>query len=78
MYARINDSGALDIFRKKYVVIGDTLTVNPTAEVMRLAGYKPLVTTPMPEVGKGQTLTVEYRDTGDTIESVYSIIGGIK
>ena len=78
MYARIHDSGRLEIFHKRCVVIDDVLTVNPSAQVMARAGYKPLVMTDEPMVGEGQTLTLDYRDAGDRIEGVYSVIGGVK
>lgn len=76
MYAKINDSGKLEIFHKRYIVIDNVLTLNPSAEVMARAGYKPLVMMPEPKLGDGQVLTLDYRDAGDRIEGVYSVIGG--
>ena len=78
MYARFTDSGNLEIFHKNHIVIDGTLTVNPSAAVMRRGGYKPLVMTPEPKLGENEVLAISYRDAGDTIESVYDIIGGSK
>lgn len=78
MYARINSSGRLEIFHKRYIVIDNVLTLNPTAEAMARAGYKPLVMMPEPKLEDGQVLTVDYRDAGDRIEGFYNVIGGAK
>ena len=78
MYARINESGQLEIFRKSYIVIDDVLTVNPGEAVMRRAGYKPLVMASEPQVESGSILSIDYKDTGDLIEGIYTVIGGEK
>lgn len=78
MYARINENGRLEIFRKRYIVIDDVLTVNPSEAVMRRAGYKPLVMAAEPQVKAGEALSVDYVDTGERIEGIYTVIGGGK
>lgn len=78
MYGKINDSGLLEIYYKRYIRVADTIISNPTAKQMALAGYKPIVMTEPPKPGAGETITVDYVDKGDRIESVYALIGGLK
>ena len=78
MYGKINDSGLLLLYHKRYIRIGDRVISNPSAKYMALAGYKPIVMTEPPTPAKGETITVDYVDKGECIESVYTLIGGSK
>ena len=78
MYARITETGALEIYRKKYIRLGEAIIANPSAPQMLAAGYKPLVNTEPPSLKGGETLVIDYKDTGERIESVYTVIGGLK
>ena len=78
MYGKINDSGFLELYHKRYIRIGDKTISNPSAKHMALVGYKPIVMTEPPTPAKGETITVDYVDKGECIESVYTLIGGSK
>ena len=76
MYAKINENGLIEIYRKPYVKIGKSLIANPTDKIMARAGYKPLKEAALPELSPGESLKLDYRDDGNFISEVYEIIGG--
>lgn len=78
MYGRINERGELEIYKKRFVKIGNALISNPSQATMARVGYKPIVMTEAPQLAAGQTLSVEYRDTGAAIEGIFTVIGGLK
>jgi hypothetical protein len=78
MYGKINKSGMLEIYHKRYIRIGDRIISNPSPKHMALAGYKPIVMTEPPTPGDGQTIVIDYIDNGECIKSVYTLSGGLK
>lgn len=78
MYGKINENGALEIYNKRYVKLGRSLISNPSAATMARIGYKPIVMNKEPKLCAGETLCLEYRDTGEVIEGIFSVIGGLK
>ena len=63
MYGKLNN-GAF-ISAPKTLIIGDKKVFNPTAEMYKANGYKPVVNTPYPTDGK--SYKQEYIETSDTI-----------
>ena len=57
-YVKLQD-GRL-IYAPKKITDGDTITYNPTAEMLLPLGYKPLRVEPMPEVEEGYHLEPAY------------------
>ncbi|MBR7116656.1 MAG: hypothetical protein IKC87_03010 [Clostridia bacterium] len=78
MYGRIKENGTLEIYRKRYIKIGNTLITNPKESSMREAGYKPILLGDAPTLKLGQRLDISYVDDGDSIRSVYQVTGGDK
>ena len=76
MYGRIKENGTLEIYRKRYIKIGNTLITNPKEASMRDAGYKPLMPGEAPTLKPGQRLDISYVDDGNCIRSVYRVTGG--
>lgn len=78
MYARLNNEGRLELFRSRHIKEEGRLIVNPSAATLARHGYKPIKESEPPKVEGGQVLRVEYRDAGESIECVYTLLGGEK
>lgn len=76
LYARVVD-GRIDIFEGNYVSLEGRTYYSPNERILRRLGYKPLITTPSPKLNEGDFLSVSYIDRGESIETVYSVTGGI-
>lgn len=75
MYGRLNENGHLEVFSKKYLEKDGRIIVNPSDNILREAGYKPIVDADLPEAPRGATLTVDYVDAGDNIQVCYGLVG---
>lgn len=75
---RMNGEGRAEKFTGRVLRHGGRVYINPTREVLRAAGYKPLIRDPIPaDAGKidGEGIPVVYEtvfsDEGDAIRLVY-------
>ena len=74
MYAKINEKGYLELYEKRHIRIGKSLILNPRAEDMLKAGYKPLIIGTPPKTEDNEILKIDYRDNGEYIEEVYTVM----
>ena len=77
-YYKLTDLGGIERFSGRILHHDGRVYVNPTEEVLRSAGYKPLLKDPVPEdAGAPDAEEVPivyrsvYRDEGDSIRESY-------
>lgn len=71
-YVKLTD-GRL-IYAPKKIKDGDTITYNPTAEMLLPLGYKPLTIMPMPEVEEGYHLEPTYAETDTEVVQDWTVV----
>lgn len=71
-YVKLTD-GRL-IYAPKKIKDGDTITYNPTAEMLLPLGYKPLRVEPMPEVEEGYHLEPAYTETDNEVIQDWQVV----
>lgn len=72
-YEFINENQIKE-FKGDFVVIDNRIYTSPTAELIKVAGYKPLVYTEQPEYNENQYLESYYFDGDETIEVRYNVV----
>ena len=71
-YVKLTD-GRL-IYAPKKIKDGDTITYNPTAEMLLPLGYKPLRVEPMPDVEEGYHLEPVYSETDTEVIEDWEVV----
>lgn len=72
-YEFINENQIKE-FKGDFVVIDNRIYTSPTAELIKAAGYKPLVYTEQPECNENQYLESYYFDGDEAIEVRYNVV----
>lgn len=74
LYKFINEN-KIQKYKGGFVVINNRIYTNPKEEILKEAGYKPLSEGDKPEWDpQTQYLSETYRDDGDVITSIYTVM----
>ena len=70
MYAKLNEDGTLSTISGRLIKVSGRAITNPTPELLRSSGYKPLVPDEPPEI-PGEVHNAYYEETEDEIRLVF-------
>ncbi|MBQ8720367.1 MAG: hypothetical protein IJY65_04980 [Clostridia bacterium] len=73
MYAKYLNQYEIQYYRGNVLRHEGMCYSNPKAEVIALAGYKPVVDDEKPELEENQILVISYVDEPDLIRRVYTV-----
>lgn len=61
-------------YAPKKIKHDDSITYNPPVDMILQEGYKPVIETPMPEPQEGYYYELSYRDEGEQIIYVWTLV----
>ena len=75
MFFKFISSTEIKPYSKGFIVFDGRIYTNPKEEQLKMAGYKPLISSDKPEFDVAtQCLTVTYKDTDEAIVEEYAVV----